>query len=117
LATAVARRQRQHGGRGSTATEAARGRRRWRWWRRGHGDGGGTAGEAEAGAGRGGVLFSRCCSFLCPSFFELAVCRIRTFNVGIRPTYLPMSSVRCGPSICNVGKSPHSSRGLDLGLL
>ena len=35
-----------------------------------------------------------------PLFFDvdLAVCRIRTFNVGIRPTYLQMSSVR-GPSM------------------
>ena len=33
-----------------------------------------------------------------PLFFELAVCRIRTFNVGIRSTYLRISSVR-GPSM------------------
>ena len=35
-------------------------------------------------------------------FFDLAVCRIRTFNVGIRGTYLQMSSVH-GPSMSGNG--------------
>ena len=35
-------------------------------------------------------------------FFDLAVCRIRTFNVGTRSTYLKMSSVR-GPSMSGNG--------------
>ena len=97
--TTIYWRRRWHGDGGSTAAEAARGRRLWRWWRRGHGDGGGTAGEAATGGGVLEVLFvfiARALAVL--FFFVLAVCRIRTFNVGIRSTYLRISSVR-GPSM------------------
>jgi hypothetical protein len=81
-ATAAAQRRRWHSNGGSTAAEAAAaaadpaaaG---------GHGDGGGKAGT---GGGVLEVLFL----FVAwrSSFFKLAVCRIRTFNVGIRSTYV-----------------------------
>ena len=62
--------------------------------RRRHGGGGGD----ERRRSRGVVVYlSRG-----PLFFLFGVCRIRTFNVGIKPTYLQMSSV-FGPSMSGNG--------------
>ena len=47
-------------------------------------------------------MLVRCAALAVLFFFDLAVCRILTFNVGIRSTYLRISSVR-GPSMS--GKS------------
>ena len=66
--------------------------------RRRHGGGG----SDERRRSRGVV-----CSSRAPLFFVLAVCRIRTFNVGISSTYLRISSV-CGPSM--LGKRQHKSQ-------
>jgi hypothetical protein len=52
--------------------------------------------EAETRGGVLEVLFVVChaCVGGRSSFFDLVVCRIRTFNVVIRSTYLQMSSIR-----------------------
>jgi hypothetical protein len=59
------------------------------------------------GGGRGGDTVTEAASVL---FFDLAVCTISTFNVGIRSTYQQMSSV-CGQSMSGNSDTkmcPHS---------